>query len=97
MSFSKYGKWMRAGIQRFQSTHLSDLRCSLPVMHDAMIMPDATWSPLLDRLIDSVGLVPRSLSMGRGWPSTLHKATPFRLGKAIPAGIQRFHGRAVCT
>eukprot|EP00966_Prymnesium_polylepis_P130006 3006436-Prymnesium_polylepis.1 len=80
-----------AGIQRFQSTHLSDLRCSLPAMHDAMITPDLTWSPLLDRSIDSVGLVPRSSSMGRGWPSTLHKATPFRLGKTIPAGIHVGH------
>eukprot|EP00966_Prymnesium_polylepis_P012147 278971-Prymnesium_polylepis.1 len=34
-------------------------------------MPDATLSSLFDRSIVSVGLTPRSSSMGSRWPSTL--------------------------
>mmetsp|Transcript_34592 Transcript_34592/g.86935 ORF Transcript_34592/g.86935 Transcript_34592/m.86935 type:complete len:264 (+) Transcript_34592:337-1128(+) len=57
------------------SARLSDLRCSFPAMHEEMMMPDGTPSFLLDRSTVSVGLTPRSSSMGNGWPSTLMLCT----------------------
>ena len=51
--------------------HLSPFSDKLPLMQYAMMMAEATPSFLFERSISSVGLVPLSLSIGSGWPSTL--------------------------
>ena len=56
-----------------EAAHLSCLRCSLPPMQAAMMTAEAMPSSLPEKSIDSVGVVPLSWSMGRGWPSTLRQ------------------------
>ena len=54
-----------------RSAHLSSTSTPFSLMQLAMMMTDATPSPLPERLIFSVGFVPLSSSIGSAWPSTL--------------------------
>ena len=67
--------WIVGCITLSAAAHLSCLRCSLPGMQAAMITAEARPRPFPEKSIDSVGVVPLSWSIGRGWPSTLHSET----------------------
>ena len=51
--------------------HLSSFSDPLSLMQLAMMMADMKPSFFFERLIFSVGVVPLSSSIGKGWPSTL--------------------------
>jgi hypothetical protein len=53
------------------ATHLSSLSTLFPLTQLAMMMAEATPSPLRERSIFSVGFVPLSSSIGSAPPSTL--------------------------
>ena len=53
------------------AAHLSSFSTPFPLMQLAIMMAEATPSPLLERSIFSVGFVPLSSSIGSGQPSTL--------------------------
>ena len=54
-------------VQEVAPAHSSFLSTALPLMQEAMMMIQADVSPVPDRLIEWVGLVPLSLSMRNGW------------------------------
>ena len=54
-------------VQEVAQAHSSFLSTALPLMQEAMMMIQADVSPVPDRLIEWVGLVPLSLSMRNGW------------------------------
>ena len=54
-----------------QAAYLSFFSTVFSLMQAPIMMPEATPSFLPDRLIDSTGLTPLSLSIGSAWPSSL--------------------------
>ena len=59
-ALTRTGRWVRAG---GKATHLSSLSTPFSLMQLAMMMAEATPSPLSDRSIFSAGFVPLSLSI----------------------------------
>ena len=53
------------------AAHMSSFSTSFPLMQPAMMTAEATARSFPARLIDSVGFVPFSSSIGSAWPSTL--------------------------
>mmetsp|Transcript_9514 Transcript_9514/g.16281 ORF Transcript_9514/g.16281 Transcript_9514/m.16281 type:complete len:217 (+) Transcript_9514:607-1257(+) len=59
------------------SLKLSDLRCELPLMHSAMMMPEAALSHFNWRLTAATGVVPRSASIGSERPATRTRSSTY--------------------
>mmetsp|Transcript_37279 Transcript_37279/g.98870 ORF Transcript_37279/g.98870 Transcript_37279/m.98870 type:complete len:203 (-) Transcript_37279:1473-2081(-) len=76
-------KPLRSIPQSWLSCKLSSRKCAFPAMQVPMMMADAISSFLPERSIDSMGLMPFSSSMGRGWPSTLSEASALQQGSAL--------------
>ena len=72
-----------AGHRGGNAAHMSSFSDPLPLMQLAMMMAEATFSPLSERSIFSVGLVPLSSSIGSGWPSTLRARHSRRVQRGL--------------
>ena len=80
------------------ATHLSSFSTAFSLMQAAMMMPDEGTRFMLDRSIDSTGVVPLSSSIGSAWPSKLRiQEAQGVIDPDLGCYAKQLQSRRVCT